>query len=427
MITYNGIITYFKEFASKHVQINSFTEGGVDKMDLKKINNYPVLHVDITGSEIQDNIIIYNLDVYIITGITDDNTDSRRDALADTLLIMQDLRSEFFKGKYIVAPSLLLRGDESISCTPIEEDFNNRVYGWSTSISVTGVNESTICNIPYPKGVLGQNILERWDGGDFVQPFDELYFFSNFYWWSATESVQGNLIYSGTKLSRWDARQNSNWLGNTYLLSNYSIQTDGIKYNEDAQAIRLKGDGDAYWFHNGITTTTEYYYYFALKVKNIKSLDKENTSLFQIYPNVQSGADGIKVFIGSPTSTNEDIRNRICLSNWDESTIKIGEDISDGSADYIREKSLAFGLEIGGDDAGHGVKLMLDGEILLSQVISTSELTNVIIGNNKVGSDDTASFDVQEVYAKQFDDDTVRTSYFVDFMIWLKYRRGNNG
>ena len=53
MITYNGIISYFKEFADKHLQINSFTQGSADKIDLKKINDYPVLHIDITGTSIQ--------------------------------------------------------------------------------------------------------------------------------------------------------------------------------------------------------------------------------------------------------------------------------------------------------------------------------------------------------------------------------------
>ena len=37
MITYNGIIDYFREFADKHFQIHSFTEGTADKIDLKKI------------------------------------------------------------------------------------------------------------------------------------------------------------------------------------------------------------------------------------------------------------------------------------------------------------------------------------------------------------------------------------------------------
>ena len=162
-----------------------------------------------------------------------------------------------------------------------------------------------------------------------------------------------------------------------------------------------------------------------LKVKNIKSLDKQNTSLFQIYPSIQSGADGIKVFIGSPTSINESIRNRICISNWDESTITIGEDISDGGTDYIREGSLAFGLEVGGDDAGNGVKLILDGRTLMSQTISTSALSNVIIGDNRTGSDDTTSFDIQDFYAKQFDDAGTRTATFIKLVQWLQFRKEN--
>ena len=143
MITYNGVISYFKEFADKHFQINSFTDGSLDKIDLKKINDYPVLHIDITGSDIQDKTIVYNVDVYIITATKNDSESFRVSALSNTLMIMQDLRAEFYEGKYIVPKLLLLRGSEELSCKPIEEDFNNRVYGWSTSMSVTGINEAT--------------------------------------------------------------------------------------------------------------------------------------------------------------------------------------------------------------------------------------------------------------------------------------------
>ena len=270
MITYNGIVSYFKEFANKHSQINSFTEGELDQIDVLKINEYPVLHISISGLTIEENTIAYEVDAHIITGVNDNDNEARLNALSGMLLIMQDLRSEFYNGKYILNPRLLLRGDENISCSPIEDKFNNRVYGWTTSLTVTGVNESTICNIPYPKAGAGVNILEQWDGESFIPPFTEDFFFSDFYWWAATESMQDKLLYSGTKINTWTAFQDSNWLGQTTLTSNYASQTDGIQYNEEPQALRLKGDGDAYYFANYISSSTGYYYYFAPESKEHK-------------------------------------------------------------------------------------------------------------------------------------------------------------
>ena len=423
MITYNGIIDYFKEFANNHLQINSFTEGSVEKIDSKKINDYPILHIDITGSNIQDNTIIYSVDAYIITAVVSDNEQDRINALGNTLLIMQDLRTEFFKGKYILNPRLLLRGDEDISCTPIEEDFQNRVYGWSTSLSVTGVNESTACNIPYPSITyddIATNLIEDWNGEQWLRPF-ETTIFDSFYWWTSDEKVVKNgLTYSGTKIHLIGDISHSSWLNTTNLTSNHAAQTTGIQYNEEQQAYRFSGVGEQYYLVNTINTPTEFYYYFGLKVKNIKSLDAENTALFSLYST--AGEDGIKVFIGSPTSSTAAIKNKICLSNWDESSISIGEDITDGSGEYVREESLTFGLEVGGDEKSSVVKLLLDGRELLTQTIPTGQLTQLNVGNNQTGSTDTCTFDLQEVAAYRLGSATSKITDFKRVLEWLKYR-----
>lgn len=416
MITYNGIIDYFREFADKHFQIHSFTEGTADKIDLQKINDYPVLHIDITGTDIQDKMLVFNLDVYIITSAQSDDEAQRVNALSSMLMIMQDLRAEFFEGKYVVPKLLMLRGSEELSCTPIQEDFNNRVYGWSTSMSVTGINEATRCTIPYPTY---NNVMEQWIGGVWQKPFDSD-LFGNFYWWSANTQVQDNITYTDDGVLTFTSIKSNNWLSQNYLTSNVASQTDKIRYIEDEQAFRLKGSGNPYWFINTIVTHTERYYYFALKVKNIKSLDAEDTSLFQIYSSGQ--ADGIRVSIGSPTATNTTIQNKIRLSNWDDSVKESPVNISDGSNDYIREESLTFGLQIGGDDESSVVKLVLDGEVVSTLTIPTGELETIIIGNNQTGNSATASFDLEEFYAYRHHGISDHLANFIKVTDWLKYR-----
>ena len=155
-------------------------------------------------------------------------------------------------------------------------------------------------------------------------------------------------------------------------------------------------------------------------MKNIKSLDAEDTSLFQIYSSGQ--ADGIRVSIGSPTATSETIRNRIRLSNWDDSVKNAPVNISDGSNDYIREESLTFGLEIGGDDKSSVVKLVLDGEVVSTLTIPTGELESIIIGNNQTGSSATASFDLEEFYAYKHNGMSEHLADFIKVTDWLKYR-----
>ncbi len=539
MITYNGIIDYFREFADKHFQIHSFTEGTADKIDLKKINDYPVLHIDITGTDIQDKMLVFNLDVYIITSAQSDDEAQRVNALSSMLMIMQDLRAEFFEGKYVVPKLLMLRGSEELSCTPIQENFNNRVYGWSTSMSVTGINEATRCTIPYPTY---NNVMEQWIGNEWQKPFDSN-FFGSFYWWSANTQIQDKIQYASDGVNTITSLKNHNWLSSNDLTSNYASQTDKIRYIEDEQAFRFKGSGSPYWLTNIIATHTERYYYFAMKVKNIKSLDAEDTSLFQIHSSGQ--ADGIRVSIGSPFIRNEILgdelvvdggwaphqgttnwsidninntftsdggtgsiknsgssnvsvgkyykatyeildanagkvklfsgsgqdatpletevgvhshifqslsnsiylysngfngsvgnvsfkeviqfandtpANKIKLSNWDNSIKESPVNISDGSNDYIREESLTFGLEIGGDDKSSVVKLVLDGEVVSTLTIPTGELESIIIGNNQTGSLATASFDLEEFYAYKHNGMSEHLADFIKVTDWLKYR-----
>ena len=283
-------------------------------------------------------------------------------------------------------------------------------------MSVTGINEATRCTIPYP---LSTNLIEQWEGTQWIKPFDTD-IFDNFYWWSGSEVVQDNLTYVGTKIHLIGDIKHSNWLSSLNLESYLPAEATGIQYNEENQAFRFSGKGEQYYLLGAITNTTERYYYYGIKVKNIKSQDAENTALFSTYSS--GGGDGIKVFIGSPTSSTTAIRNKICLSNMDESSISIGEDITDGSGEYIREESLTFGLQVGGDDVSSVVKLILDGRVLLTQTIATAELIQFNIGNNQSGSTDTCLFDLQEVVAHKHNGMSDKISEFINVVDWLKYR-----
>jgi len=415
MITYNGIISYFKEFADKHLQINSFTQGSADKIDLKKINDYPVLHIDITGTSIQEKTIVFSVDVYIITASQSDDEIERVDALSSTLMIMQDLRAEFYEGKYIVPKLLLLRGSEELDCNPIEESFNNRVYGWSTSMSVTGINEATRCSIPYP---LETNLLEQWNGDEFIPPFDSP-LFGDYYWYSATEQVQGKLTYNVlNNIVAIAPIKSSNWLTIPAIVTDVGGGKP-INYNQESQAIRLQGEGADYRITASVQTPTERYTYVAVKLKNIKSLDTENTSLIQV---LGAGlTDGIHVFIGSPTGV-ETRRNKICLANRDETFVLVGDNISDGGNDYIREETLSIGLEIGGDDINSMVKVVMNGEVVLSSQIPTAPLDVICIGDNDNNTQATCSFDFQELYLHRHTGIASRLDDFIKVVDWLDYR-----
>jgi len=358
MITYSGIISYFKDFANKHSQINSFSVGETDQLELKKINEYPVFHINITGTTIEDNTIAYDVDAYILTGINDDQGDKwREDSLANTLLIMQDLRSEFFKGKYILNPTLLLQGSESISCAPIDESFNNRVFGWSTSITVTGVNESTQCNIPYEP-------TEIFDGLAFTAPVTNL---ENLQWYSATEDVQSNVTVGG-------------YLGNTTItglapfINTDSFDTVGsltrqgentLLYDFNKQGINLNGlDTDAFSNMYMIWKSASSSFYtstFGLKVSHIKDSKTNYTELFWMDDSLTTPTKGFRILVGGSTVTEVTHRNMLVINKVSDNSFTLIGNVADESTDYLREESLVIVIQASGESGTNKTYVHLEG------------------------------------------------------------------
>jgi hypothetical protein len=440
MITYNGIIQYFKYFAQKHMQIQSFTQGTADKIDLLKINDYPVLHIDITNTNIQNQTIVYDVDVYIITAATSDDEGERVDALGRTLLILQDLREEFFDGNIVVPKLLLLRGSEELSCTPIQEDFNNRVYGWSTSISVTGVNEATRCTIPYPP----QSVTETWEGTEWIAPFESDLFrdsvsltSTDMYWWSASEKFRSSVAYgSGSsvkEIQHINSIKDGSWLVSDLLVPNSNeMSANGqMAYIEEEQAIRFYGlpsEGNTSYYLGGQLSSsldnTGTHLYFAFTIKNIKLLGTDSCSLFQIYSSGQS--DGMEIYIGG-SSSGADKHNSICLRSWNASynSAAPNKQIGDGSAEYLREEPITIGISIAGSDVSGGdnfrVRLVYFGAQQNTVNIAHSTLTNFNFGNNKTAVATNGQFDLMDAYACRI----TGSSKFNDFIKvtnWMHYR-----
>lgn len=233
MITYNGIIEYFKEVANKHLQINSFSFGDIDDADLEKIEEYPLLHVGVSGANIDERVISYDINVMLIEIIDDkvDRKDNEKFALSNTLQILQDLQTEFLKGSSIVTPETKLTGN-ALSCQPITGNYNNRVVGWSTLMTIEGANESEACNIPYLP-------ILSWDYQTPTPPIATLV--SNGYtWYSATEKQEGNIDYNNEEFVKlWRPIVDTNTLGN--LTSTRGSNSQILEYDFKNKAIRIQG------------------------------------------------------------------------------------------------------------------------------------------------------------------------------------------
>ncbi len=420
MITYSSVISYFQEFADKHIQLNSFSYGALDKLELKKINEYPALHIILTNTDISDKVVSYDFDVYVFSGIaqqSEEDEQVKESAYTDTLMILQDLRAEFTEGKYIVNTNkLLLQGSNELSCTPIEERFNNMVIGFSTSLSVQSANETTACTIPYPK-YNGENIFETWNNINVTIP-TMANFDSGFYWWSATENVQNTLTYTNNGVASVGPLFNSNYLTNNLLTFNDTTLSTAIRYNTDFRGFDFKGALENYYLQSTINTYNDKQLYVVLKVKNIGNSKAGLNNLLAI--NNSAGTEGTNLYVGGTTSSspNQLVLKDIASSNTD--TVQI---ISDGSNDYIREGSITIGVAMFGSSMLGGVantcKVYLNGIQYASLSTDADSIDRILIGNN-TGID--SKFVLQECYIQQINDTTSDVGSFPKLMSWLKNR-----
>lgn len=129
MVTYNNIVDYFKRFAENHFFIQSFSHGNIEEADLQKYGNYPIMHVNYTGSS-YDEVENYSFEVYVL-GLPPDKLDKisfQTEVISDSKQCLEDLISDIKLGENIFTES-----DNfdlvSASMTPLEEETKNVLSG----------------------------------------------------------------------------------------------------------------------------------------------------------------------------------------------------------------------------------------------------------------------------------------------------------
>lgn len=93
MQTLNQVIKIFEDFASAHLQINSFGQGDVWETATSGTTNYPLMWVDVQPSVIKTNVTEYRLRVYLMDLPSKDERDET-EILSDMILIAQDVVDE---------------------------------------------------------------------------------------------------------------------------------------------------------------------------------------------------------------------------------------------------------------------------------------------------------------------------------------------
>jgi len=165
MISYRAIITYFEAICDQHQQIQSFTYGERNFVDIDKYTKYPALHLTPTGTAIDEQTVTYGFDVVVFDRYDVANNKMKNEAvcLSDSLLILQDICAEITDGKYFINEDTLISMELPVICQPFIDTDPDNCSGWFTSFNVITPNEVTACNIPYPN-------TEVWKGIDIILP-----------------------------------------------------------------------------------------------------------------------------------------------------------------------------------------------------------------------------------------------------------------
>lgn len=144
--TYNDIVTYFQDACTAHVSIKSFAEGAIDYLDSNSQNiAYPFVFLrPLTSQGISSNtraltFELYSLDVPKLSNETPLLVKSR------TELFLYDVLSYMNYGPVNDTNWMTVTMN---NITPVNEAFNDRVYGWVSNITVSEAGLFNYCFYP---------------------------------------------------------------------------------------------------------------------------------------------------------------------------------------------------------------------------------------------------------------------------------------
>ena len=133
------------------VNVNTVTTGDITKVDLNKQTIFPLSHIIINQSILEEQVIRFNVSVLSMDvvdvskePVTDlfRGNDNEQDILNTQLAVLNKLtqvlsRGTLFQDKYQL--------DGTITCEPFYDRFENELAGWTATFDVLIPNDITIC------------------------------------------------------------------------------------------------------------------------------------------------------------------------------------------------------------------------------------------------------------------------------------------
>ncbi len=151
MNSFYNIIDKIKEVVVAEPFNNEITFGDIADIDLKKQSLFPLAHVMVNSSTINNNYVTFNITIFFMDLVDISNeqvadlyrgNDNRQDILNTQLAlatrVMRVLqKSDLYKDKFeIINPA---------TCEPFTERFDNMLAGWAVTFDCGTKDEMTYC------------------------------------------------------------------------------------------------------------------------------------------------------------------------------------------------------------------------------------------------------------------------------------------
>ncbi len=147
-VSYTEIIKLFQSRCDAHLAIASFDSGTIDYLDASAVNRkYPYIFLRPMNSILVDRTRTLSFELYSLD-IPKLKSSNNVELLADTEMYVYDLMSYFNYGPTTIQQTY----DMAITdCVPVNEAFQDRVYGWMANIDITTPFNLNYCVYPeYP-------------------------------------------------------------------------------------------------------------------------------------------------------------------------------------------------------------------------------------------------------------------------------------
>jgi len=143
----NTLRTHFESDAF----INTVTEGDIFKVDLAKQTIFPLTHIIVNSSSIENNIIRFNVSILCMDIVdiskntaTDQfiGNDNEQDVL-NTMFAVQNRLYDVLRRGDLYSDNFVTEGNATLE--PFAERFENYLAGWTMTLDILMSNSMTIC------------------------------------------------------------------------------------------------------------------------------------------------------------------------------------------------------------------------------------------------------------------------------------------